>query len=264
MPSRRGFTLVELLVVIAIIGILVGLLLPAVQSAREASRRASCQNNLRQIGLALHNFEGVNKVFPASGWTTVGPGNPAGKYVGWRPLTLPYIEQANTQQLYDFNLHWWEGTNATVAAVPIKAYLCPTVPTRPDVLSAIAHPPRPAMTFANPIAPTDYEAIMARSAEFDQPAPDFPAVQQRQPLLGHVPELDDPHGRYPGWHIDDHHGGRSRRPAAGVSGAKVATRACRTTRESAGRTAKARTALTGRGRMDRPKVAGWPPDVSRP
>jgi len=161
MLRRRGFTLVELLVVIAIIGILVGLLLPAVQSAREASRRASCQNNLRQIGLALHNFEGVNKVFPASGWTTVGPGNPAGKYVGWRPLTLPYIEQASTQDLYDFNLNWWEGTNAAVAAIPIKAYQCPTVPTRPDVLSAIAHPPRPAMTFANPIAPTDYEAIMA-------------------------------------------------------------------------------------------------------
>ena len=160
MTSRRGFTLVELLVVIAIIAILVGLLLPAVQSAREASRRASCQNNARQIGLALHNFESVNKLFPASGWTQAGPGNPAGKYVGWRPLTLPYIEQATTQELYDFNLNWWEGTNAVVASVPIKVYQCPSVPTRPDVLSAVAKSPRPAVTFSNPIAPTDYEAIM--------------------------------------------------------------------------------------------------------
>ncbi len=160
MRTHKGFTLVELLVVIAIIAVLVGLLLPAVQSAREASRRASCQNNLRQIGLALQNFEGVHKVFPASGWTQAGPGNPAGKYVGWRPLTLPYIEQANTQELYDFNLNWWEGTNAIVAAVPIKTYQCPSVPARPEVLAAVAHGPRPAMTFANPIAPNDYEAIM--------------------------------------------------------------------------------------------------------
>jgi prepilin-type N-terminal cleavage/methylation domain-containing protein/prepilin-type processing-associated H-X9-DG protein len=157
---RRGFTLVELLVVIAIIAILVGLLLPAVQSAREASRRSACGNNLRQLGLALHNFENVYRVFPASGWTQAGPGNPAGKYVGWRPLTLPFIEQENVQKLYDFELNWWEGTNPTVAAVPVKIYQCPSTPTRPDVLTAIAKPPRPAMTFLNPLAPTDYEAIM--------------------------------------------------------------------------------------------------------
>ena len=160
MHRRIGFTVVELLVVIAIIGILVGLLLPAVQSARETSRRMSCQNNIRQIGIALHLFEGVYKHFPASGWTTAGPGNPAGKYVGWRALTLPYIEQANTQKLYDFQSHWWEGTNATVAAVQVKAYQCPSVPQHIEVLSAIAKPPRPTLSFSNPIAATDYEAIM--------------------------------------------------------------------------------------------------------
>lgn len=160
MSIRRGFTLVELLVVIAIIAILVGLLLPAVQTAREAARRTSCQNNLKQIGLALHSFESVHRVFPASGWTQPGPGNPAGRYVSWRSLTLPYIEQENLQKLYDFDLHWWEGTNAVVAAVPVKTYQCPSVPTRPEVLSAVAKPPRPAMTFANPVAPTDYEAMM--------------------------------------------------------------------------------------------------------
>jgi prepilin-type N-terminal cleavage/methylation domain-containing protein/prepilin-type processing-associated H-X9-DG protein len=172
--NDSGFTLVELLVVIAIIAILVGLLLPAVQSARESARRASCYNNLRQIGVALHNFEGIYRVFPASGWTHSGPGNPAGRYVGWRPLTLPYIEQESVEELYDFELNWWDGTNPAVAAVPIKTYQCPSTPTRPDVMSAVAKPPRPAMTFANPIAPTDYEAIMGvgpNSVNAHLPAP---------------------------------------------------------------------------------------------
>ena len=160
MRRRDGFTLSELLVVIAISAILIGLLLPAVQKVRDAAARVQCQNNMKQLGLALHNFHDSHGVFPASGWTMAGPGNPAGKYVGWRPLTLPFIEQENLQKLYDFNENWWEGTNPTAAAVPVKTSQCPSVPTRADVMSAVAHPPRPAMTFANPIAPTDYEAIM--------------------------------------------------------------------------------------------------------
>ncbi|MCS6897096.1 MAG: DUF1559 domain-containing protein, partial [Nitrospira sp.] len=139
---------------------LIGLLLPAVQKVREAGNRSRCLNHLKQIGLALQSFHDTNDVFPASGWTQAGPGNPDGKYVGWRPLTLPYLEQENLQKLYDFRLHWWEGTNAVVAAVPVKIFQCPSTPNRKEVLSAIAKPPRPALTFPNPIAPTDYEAIM--------------------------------------------------------------------------------------------------------
>lgn len=157
---RRGFTLVELLVVIAIVGLLVALLLPAVQSAREAARRMQCVNNVRQIGLALHLFHDANQVFPASGWTQAGPGNPAGSFVGWRPLTMPYLEQQNVKELYDFNLNWWEGTNPTVAAIPIKVYRCPSAPQGIEVVTAVAKSPRPAMTFTNPVAPTDYEALM--------------------------------------------------------------------------------------------------------
>ena len=158
--SRRGFTLIELLVVIAIIAVLIALLLPAVQSTRNAAAKSQCQNNLKQMGLALNNFHETNRVFPASGWTTVGPGNPAGKFVGWRPLILPYLEQGTLRKLYDINSNWWEGTNPVTAAVPVLTFKCPSSVTRSGVTTAVAKPPRPAMIFSNPVAPTDYEAIM--------------------------------------------------------------------------------------------------------
>ena len=164
---RRAFTLVELIVVIAIIGVLVALLLPAVQAAREAARRAACQSHLRQLGLALHGFHDSHGIFPASGWTVAGPGNPAGKFVGWRAMVLPYLEQTALHGLYDFDVHWWEGRNLVAAPQPVKIYQCPSVPQRLSVLSAVAKPPRPAMTFPRPLAPTDFEALMGVQATID-------------------------------------------------------------------------------------------------
>ena len=84
--SRRGFTLIELLVVIAIIAVLIALLLPAVQAAREAARRAQCVNNMKQIGLAMHNYESSNGCFP--------PGEKGCCWGTWNVFILPYVEQS--------------------------------------------------------------------------------------------------------------------------------------------------------------------------
>lgn len=121
---RTAFTLVELLVVIAIIGILVGLLLPAVQAAREAARRMQCSNNLKQIGLAMHNYESAFKVFPAGGVWIRGGGTFDEKSTVFAAL-LPFIEQANAENLIDQSLPWYLQSPAAVhVSVPI--YVCPS------------------------------------------------------------------------------------------------------------------------------------------
>ncbi|MCA8991984.1 MAG: DUF1559 domain-containing protein [Planctomycetaceae bacterium] len=99
---RKGFTLIELLVVIAIIAVLIALLLPAVQQAREAARRSQCKNNLKQIGLGLHNYHDTFNSFPPGGVTM---GNCCGTRSGtnWAISILPYVEQAPLYNMYDFN-----------------------------------------------------------------------------------------------------------------------------------------------------------------
>ncbi len=129
--QKPGFTLVELLVVIAIIGVLVALLLPAVQAAREAGRRISCQNNLRQLGIALHNYHDALGVFPPHRMT-----NPLR---GWVTLLLPQIEQGNLHGIYRFDQNWNHALNQPAINTPLKVLVCPSTPggnSRRDVLSA--------------------------------------------------------------------------------------------------------------------------------
>ena len=125
MRSRSAFTLVELLVVIAIIGVLVALLLPAVQYAREAANRMSCTNNLKQIGLALHNYHDVHKRLPP-GWigATEDPASQNGW--GWASMILPQMEQGPLFDQIDFNVHVADASNADVRAVVIPSFLCPS------------------------------------------------------------------------------------------------------------------------------------------
>lgn len=132
--TRVGFTLVELLVVIAIIGVLVALLLPAVQAARESARRTQCINNIRQLGLGVHNFHDVNQVFPASQDQWV---NSKGATIGcsWHTRILPYIEQKAVYDRYNFDAAWDDNTtNAVpqtgVICTKIPGFLCPTAPAQ--------------------------------------------------------------------------------------------------------------------------------------
>lgn len=128
----KGFTLIELLVVIAIIGVLVGLLLPAVQAAREAARRMQCTNNLKQIGLALHNYESSVGCFPPGYLSSPGVGfrDPqTGDWgPGWSWLTamLPQVEQGNLYNALNINLPCWDAANTTGVRVSLAAFVCPT------------------------------------------------------------------------------------------------------------------------------------------
>ena len=134
--SRKvGFTLVELLVVIAIIGILVALLLPAIQAAREAARSSQCKNNLRQLGLALHNFESGRGVFPP-GYVSqpenpaMGPVDPdfndAGPGWGWLTFLLPYVEEVSLYKSLDLNRTAWDPANAVGVRTAVDIYRCPS------------------------------------------------------------------------------------------------------------------------------------------
>ncbi len=140
MPRKNsfssGFTLVELLVVIAIIGILVSLLLPAVQAARESGRRATCSNNLKQLGLAFHNYHSALGRFPSAyvsqtgGGGTSGAPDPVTRDAGpgwaWGALLLPFLEGSALDSTLNYSLPCWDPANAVAVRLQPKVFLCPT------------------------------------------------------------------------------------------------------------------------------------------
>ena len=124
--SGAGFTLVELLVVIAIIGVLLALLLPAVQMAREAARRMACNNNLRQMGIGLHNYHAAEGCFPPGGIEPRSIRWPNGRQFAWSAFLLPYVEQRALSDQIDFNVPFDAPQNADAAATVLSVYLCPS------------------------------------------------------------------------------------------------------------------------------------------
>lgn len=141
--KNQGFTLVELLVVIAIIGILVGLLLPAVQAAREAARRIQCSNNLKQLGLSVHNYESAFKRLPSAGQGTNYATIPATTTFGRQSVftaILPYIEQGNTYGNLDLRYAYNE-TPGNIAASKqgIATFVCPSNSIRPGAIDTAGY-----------------------------------------------------------------------------------------------------------------------------
>ena len=149
LKSQRAFTLVELLVVIAIIGILIALLLPAVQAAREAARRMQCTNNLKQIGLAMHNYHGSMKCLPFASAYNAGPYY---QNVGtWAAFILPYLELQTHYDLFDFThpmKYDSDATNREAVTTVVAVYLCPSDPqsSEPIMDNRCDWNPSPSMT----------------------------------------------------------------------------------------------------------------------
>jgi prepilin-type N-terminal cleavage/methylation domain-containing protein/prepilin-type processing-associated H-X9-DG protein len=147
--TRGGFTLIELLVVIAIIAILIGLLLPAVQKVRDAAARASCQNNMKQLGIALHNYADAHKYLPGN----LRPSATGTVRARWVTYLLPYYEGDNLFRNYDQNRNWSEPANLPYTGQRLKLVECPSAPN-PGRLDGA-----PETNWAPVVASGDYAGI---------------------------------------------------------------------------------------------------------
>jgi prepilin-type N-terminal cleavage/methylation domain-containing protein/prepilin-type processing-associated H-X9-DG protein len=195
MRARRGFTLIELLVVIAIIAVLIALLLPAVQAAREAARRSQCVNNLKQIGLAMHNYESANGALPPlkiySG-TCLYRNGPSGLVLNTTGLTLilPYLEQSALANAYNFSqasvmmnyapnntVVGSPAVNTTVVGTLVATYVCPSDNSQPDAVNLAPgqDPQNPSWSLQN-ARPGNYLLSSAYYYDANCPGAGSPAI----------------------------------------------------------------------------------------
>jgi prepilin-type N-terminal cleavage/methylation domain-containing protein/prepilin-type processing-associated H-X9-DG protein len=184
---EHGFTLIELLVAMAIIGVLIGLLLPAVQAAREAGRRIQCVNNLKQIALALFNYEGSHRTFPpgyVSGFNAVG--DDTGPGWGWAAMLLPQFEQAPVYSSLNFNLSIEDRANLTGRLATVGDYICPS-----DTVEIYWAVDRDVTTGAPrrnicQVAPSNYIGMYGNG----EPGPDGDGLFFRNGKVG-IPDIQD-------------------------------------------------------------------------
>jgi prepilin-type N-terminal cleavage/methylation domain-containing protein/prepilin-type processing-associated H-X9-DG protein len=178
--SRHGFTLIELLVVIAIIAVLIALLLPAVQSAREAARRIQCVNNMKQIGLALHNYNDTNLCFPMGGFYGTSP-----KYGFSRTFTsylaiLPFMEQATSANTYNFSLITFDDENTTTAGIGVSSMWCPSDPDIMRTRLGWGYNPNPNMfAYTSYASSLGYFPCYPREASFPKGSPEWQAIMNQ-------------------------------------------------------------------------------------